>query len=181
MTEKYKANAHIDWLKVTGRWDAFRALAENYKAAGMPPGEANQKAWEEVRQELPGQGDDGAESNPEALPSLPEVDELPVSWGQFRGNRQEAKDAINWVMANLQVLNPKKCPSTTAWSLLAWARKSKTEFMKMWLAYQPKLSERDLGRGELDDEQAIEFLRRFDADEGAEGPGSEPAVPAASA
>lgn len=93
---------------------------------------------------------------------------------------------VEWVAENLLIkdVGPEDAPSGTAWSLLSWARKRRSEFFKsVWSKLLPSRQQIDRSGAMRDDGRSVvETCERLQSDstaaqrDGAEGVGAEPDV-----
>lgn len=134
-------------LRNEGRWDdacRFREQArERLKAEGKTRKEAREEAWQLMAEEFPPLPVEQAEESDQA---------------EFEPNFESDDDAdvdlvrdIIWVYGKIEHKNvsPADAPSHGAWSLLAWARKYRTQFFE-------KMLDRALAKqNETDDKETV--------------------------
>lgn len=149
-------------------WNAFVARREELKASGVPALDAIRQAAAEVdsgslteeyradaslKPRLASHQVEEPEA-PEGLPSL-----KPAPGHIFPDVKVNHGETVEWVASQLGVEDPKPedAPSSTAWSLLVWARSSSGCTRDFWTTHYAKLISQGNKRGGLavDDDEAV--------------------------
>jgi hypothetical protein len=157
------------WAEESGLWKQFVDIRERLKKDGMPPGEAWVEAARELDPEMWGKSEVSEISvDPPVLNDLPrgrseEVKgERVVSGGGatkavFAGKKVATVKVVEWVASNMQVedVSPSDAPSSEAWGMLVWARRSPLNESQFWGSIYAKL---------LPSRSAIEQEQRYSDD-----------------
>jgi len=158
------------WAEESGLWKQFVDIRERLKKDGMPPGEAWVEAARELDPEMWGKSEVSEISvdPPVAKEDLPhgrseEVKgERVVSGGGatkavFAGKKVATVKVVEWVASNMQVedVSPSDAPSSEAWGMLVWARRSPLNESQFWGSIYAKL---------LPSRSAIEAEQRYSDD-----------------
>jgi len=166
------------WAEECGLWKQFVDIRERLKKDGMPPAEA----WVEAARELDPEvwGHVGGRASPaDDLPPVRsgqeqvegvqgEEDKVPVCGAQngvsdsatkavFAGKKVATVKVVEWVASNMQVadVSPADAPSSEAWGMLVWARRSPVNESQFWGTIYAKL---------LPSRSAIEAEQRYSDD-----------------
>jgi len=165
------------WAEESGLWKQFVDIRERLKKDGMPPADA----WVEAARELSPEtwGHVGERASP--VPDLPHVrsdqeeveDKVPDVGGAedagkvvagsgatkavFAGKKVATVKVVEWVASNMQVadVSPADAPSSEAWGMLVWARRSPVNESQFWGTIYAKL---------LPSRSAIEAEQRYSDD-----------------
>lgn len=171
------------WAEESGLWKQFVDIRERMKKDGIPP----QQAWVDAAAELDPEkwGSGGGPMGPELddlprgrseeeVPTLPMVEVLPEevskpsgrgSGGEravksvFSGKKVATVKVVEWVASNMQVEDvvPSDAPSSEAWGMLVWARRSPINESQFWGSIYAKL---------LPSRSAVEAEQRYGEDGG---------------
>jgi hypothetical protein len=157
------------WAEDNNLWKQFVDIRERMKKDGVPAGEAWMQAAQELDPEMWGKGElSEIPVDPPVLKDLPrgrseEVKvERVVSGGGatkavFAGKKVATVKVVEWVASNMQVedVSPSDAPSSEAWGMLVWARRSPLNESQFWGSIYAKL---------LPSRSAIEQEQRYSDD-----------------
>ena len=172
------------WAEESGLWKQFVDVRERLKKDGMPPADAWVEAAKELDPEMWGHVGGRASpaldlphvrSDQEQVEGVQgEEDKLPVSGGEeavgervvsgsgatkavFAGKKVATVKVVEWVASNMQVadVSPADAPSSEAWGMLVWARRSPVNESQFWGSIYAKL---------LPSRSAIEAEQRYSDD-----------------
>ena len=159
------------WAEAANLWEEFVVLREKLKRQGVGANDAWVRAaqmlapdrWGEppVEAEAEDQvGEGGGGAAPPVSPDLPHgrvVDGAPAE--VFGGKKVATVRVVEWVASNMQVsdVGPGDAPSSEAWGMLVWARRSPVNESQFWGSIYAKL---------LPSRSAIEAEQRY-SDDGA--------------
>lgn len=141
------------WAEDAGRWPEFIALREKWKACGKSPQEAWILAAQDMDPCLWGSDmSDLANDLPHVRSSVPakkkeerKDDSAAVVSGAsksvFGGKKVATVKVVEWVASNMQVedVSPADAPSSEAWGMLVWARRSPMNESQFWGTIYAKL------------------------------------------
>lgn len=165
------------WAEESGLWKQFVDVRERLKKDGMPPADA----WVEAAKELDSEmwGHVGGRASPAVdLPHVrsdqEQVDGVRVDGVEevscervvsgsgatkavFAGKKVATVKVVEWVASNMQVedVSPADAPSSEAWGMLVWARRSPVNESQFWGSIYAKL---------LPSRSAIEAEQRYSDD-----------------
>lgn len=159
------------WAESTNRWDEFVKVREGLKRDGVSPSDAwlaaaqvmDSATWGESKV-VPVR----TEPVREVLPAdLPQVRSEVVDGARrevFGGKKVPTVKVVEWVASNLQVedVGPSDAPSSEAWGMLVWARRSPVNESQFWGSIYAKLlpsrSQLDGLERQMDDGSRVEEL-----------------------
>lgn len=162
------------WAESTNRWDEFVKVRESLKKGGVSPSDAWLAAAQTMDPATWGAAPSVAPVSEPVKPSepakpvdLPHVmSEVVDGAGKavFGGKKVPTIRVVEWVASNLQVedVGPQDAPSSEAWGMLVWARRSPVNESQFWGSIYAKLlpsrSQLDGLERQMDDGSRVEEL-----------------------
>jgi len=172
------------WAEECGLWKQFVDVRERLKKDGMPPADAWVEAARELDPEVWGHVGERAAPAPDLPPVRSDQvegvqgeevdasgvqDAVPSSAAKvvesgssatkavFAGKKVATVKVVEWVASNMQVadVSPADSPSSEAWGMLVWARRSPVNESQFWGTIYAKL---------LPSRSAIEAEQRYSDD-----------------
>lgn len=161
------------WAEESGLWRQFIEIRERLKKDGVPAADAWFEAAKELDPEMWGSGEVKpvrVASKPADLPHVRsdsvvkeevEVERVVSGVGAtkavFAGKKVATVKVVEWVASNMQVVDvlPEDAPSSEAWGMLVWARRSPVNESQFWGSIYAKL---------LPSRSAIEAEQRYSDD-----------------
>lgn len=161
------------WAEESGLWRQFIEIRERLKKDGVPAADAWLEAAKELDPEMWGSGEVKpvrVASKPADLPHVRsdsvvkeevEVERVVSGVGAtkavFAGKKVATVKVVEWVASNMQVVDvlPEDAPSSEAWGMLVWARRSPVNESQFWGSIYAKL---------LPSRSAIEAEQRYSDD-----------------
>jgi hypothetical protein len=171
------------WAEESGLWKQFVEVRERLKKDGMPPADAWLEAARELDSEMwghvggvgvldlphgrsappqearvePDQDQEGVQGESEPVVSKPAQAGEAATKAVFAGKKVATVKVVEWVASNMQVADviPSDAPSSEAWGMLVWARRSPVNESQFWGSIYAKL---------LPSRSAIESEQRYSDD-----------------
>jgi hypothetical protein len=158
------------WAEENKLWPQYVEIRERLKKDGLPAADAWVEAAKELDPERWGSGGGGAVGVevPKDLPRgrSDEEQEVPdesvadgggATKAVFAGKKVPTVKVVEWVASNMQVVDvsPSDAPSSEAWGMLVWARRSPMNESQFWGSIYAKL---------LPSRSAIEAEQRYSDD-----------------
>jgi hypothetical protein len=173
------------WAEESGLWKQFVDVRERLKKDGMPPADAWLEAARELDSEMwgqvggqaspaldlphgrsaplrvervePDQDQEGVQGESEPVVSKPAQAGEAATKAVFAGKKVATVKVVEWVASNMQVADviPSDAPSSEAWGMLVWARRSPVNESQFWGSIYAKL---------LPSRSAIESEQRYSDD-----------------
>ena len=171
-----------NWAEESGLWKQFVDVRERLKKDGMPPADAWLEAARELDSEMwgnvggqsstrldlpygrsaplagePDQDQEGVQGESEPVVSKPAQAGEAATKAVFAGKKVATVKVVEWVASNMQVEDvlPSDAPSSEAWGMLVWARRSPVNESQFWGSIYAKL---------LPSRSAIESEQRYSDD-----------------
>jgi hypothetical protein len=133
------------WAESVGRWDEFVGIREELKSAGVKANDAWLRAAQRMDSGVWGIGEDLPRGRSDAEDQVEEgggeVVEKAATKAVFGGKRVPTVKVVEWVASNMQVedVGPGDAPSSEAWGMLLWARRSPVNESQFWGTIYAKL------------------------------------------
>lgn len=135
------------WAESCGRWEEFVKLREELKESGVKANDAWLRAAQSMDPAEWGVGVDlprGRSEEKDQVVEEEEVGEVVGAGGTkavFGGKRVPTVKVVEWVASNMQVedVGPGDAPSSEAWGMLLWARRSPMNESQFWGTIYAKL------------------------------------------
>ena len=170
------------WAEESGLWKQFVDVRERLKKDGMPPADAWLEAARELDSEMwgnvggqsstrldlphgrsaplagePDQDQEGVQGESVPVVSKPAQAGEAATKAVFAGKKVATVKVVEWVASNMQVEDvlPSDAPSSEAWGMLVWARRSPVNESQFWGSIYAKL---------LPSRSAIEAEQRYSDD-----------------
>jgi hypothetical protein len=141
------------WAEESGLWEQFVYVRERLKRDGVPAADA----WLAAAQELDGEKwgvvcpsvseDDLPHGRSKEVSVSEDVEVVERVVGSsptkalFAGKKVATVKVVEWVASNMQVIDvsPSDAPSSEAWGMLVWARRSPMNESQFWGSIYAKL------------------------------------------
>lgn len=137
------------WAEAAGLWEEFVVLRESLKRKGMSANDAWLRAAQMLAPDRWGEPPVEAEKEQGEVVEAAAPPDLPHGRGGgegapaevFGGKKVATVRVVEWVASNLQVsdVGPGDAPSSEAWGMLVWARRSPVNESQFWGQIYAKL------------------------------------------
>jgi len=144
------------WAELVQRWPEFVEVREKWKSAGHTPQDAwllaaqemDPKVWGPLPsaavKNLPHVRSDQGEDEKQVKEEVKDDSVAVVSGASksvFGGKKVATVKVVEWVASNMQVedVSPSDAPSSEAWGMLVWARRSPMNESQFWGTIYAKL------------------------------------------